>query len=317
MQSSVSYALGTDVENLILLDFAQADKGLVDGRAVLVYGAPKRNELDYMQGDAVPDYLGTCALTSIANLLTQTGRPTTESEVVTLAISNNWAVNDPSLPAWQLGGSNVAGQRAILDSYHIRNDVVSGYNEAGIANLVRSGRGVIVAVNAGKLWGEASYVQGGGVNHAVTLTGAVYDAAGGSLAGFYIADSGRGKVNDMTRFVSVDVFRAAANVANSYAIYTVEPVKYWKEDVDGTGNAGANTLVGNRGDNVLKGLAGNDVLSGGEGDDTLDGGVGNDTYRFGRGDGSDRITERDGTAGSGLTCRAASSGSAARATTCA
>ena len=42
---------------------------------VLVYGYPKRNELDYMQGDAVSRFLGTCALTSIANLRTQSGRP--------------------------------------------------------------------------------------------------------------------------------------------------------------------------------------------------------------------------------------------------
>ena len=49
-----------------------------------------------MQGDAIVDYQGTCALTAIANLLTQTGQPTTESQVVALAINNNWAVNDPS-----------------------------------------------------------------------------------------------------------------------------------------------------------------------------------------------------------------------------
>jgi hypothetical protein len=40
-----------------------------------------------------------------------------------------------------------------------------------------------------------------GVNHAITLTGAVHNANTGDLMGFYISDSGRGKVNDMTRFV--------------------------------------------------------------------------------------------------------------------
>jgi hypothetical protein len=69
-------------ENLALLDFSKAEKGQVDGEAVLVYGFPKRNELDYMQGDAIENYRGTCALTSIANLITQTGTPTSEGEVV-------------------------------------------------------------------------------------------------------------------------------------------------------------------------------------------------------------------------------------------
>jgi len=304
VQSSISYQLGSNVENLLLLDFAKPEKGLVDGQNVLVYGYPKRNELDYMQGDAVQNYLGTCALTSIANLITQTGRPTSESQVVNLAIQNNWAVNDPSLSHYQLGGSSVSQQRAILDEYGIRNDVVIGYNESGIANLVRSGRGVILSMNAGQLWGDAAYIGNGTANHAVTLTGAVYSEADGTLKGFYIADSGRGLVSDMTRFVDITTFRNAANVSGGYSIYTIAPIKFWQEDIDGTGNELDNTLVGNRGDNALMGLSGNDVLqgaagndtlAGGIGDDTLEGGTGDDTYQFNLGDGHDVITDSQGT----------------------
>jgi Ca2+-binding RTX toxin-like protein len=104
--------------------------------------------------------------------------------------------------------------------------------------------------------------------------------------------------------------------------------------IDGTGNAGNNTIRGNRRANVLRGLDGNDTLvdslgieaqhsdiqldtdtlEGGAGDDrlesywaadTLDGGTGNDylfsqsttgatTYRFGAGEGRDTIEERAG-----------------------
>ena len=49
-------------------------------------------------------------------------------------------------------------------------------------------------------------------------------------------------------------------------------------DIDGTGNAGANTLMGNDGKNTLLGMGGNDVLDGGAGIDALAGGTGNDTY---------------------------------------
>jgi Ca2+-binding RTX toxin-like protein len=278
VQSTISIVLDANIENLILLDFAKPEKGLVDGEGALVYGYPKANELDYMQGDAVPDFRGTCALTSIANLLTQADRPTTESEVVQRAIEHGWAVIDPELPPYMRGGSNYADQQALLDSYGVRNDLIVGYNEEGVANLVRSGRGVIIAVNAGALWGDLAYADGGGVNHAVTVTGAVYSDVDGELLGFYIADSGRSRVSDMTRFVDIATFRLAAEVPNAYAIYTKEALKLWDEEIDGTGNGLANVLIGNRADNVLTGLGGNDTLEGGEGDDTLIGGLGDDLY---------------------------------------
>jgi Ca2+-binding RTX toxin-like protein len=302
VQSSITHTLGEHLENLILLDFSKPEHGLVDGREVRVYGYPKRNELDYMQGDAVAGFQGTCALTSIANMLTQMGRPTTESQVVTRAIDQGWTVSDPALPAWRLGGSSIDDQRALLDSYGVRHQALPGYNEAGLANLLRGGRGVVVALNAGALWDEAAYQGSGGVNHAVTLSGAVHANDTGELVGFYLSDSGRGLVNDMTRFVDIATFRAAADVAGAYALFTLDPVKLWDEDIDATGNAGDNTLAGNRGHNRLDGLgghdlllgeAGNDVLDGGAGDDTLAGGSGDDTYLFGRGGGSDRIVQDD------------------------
>nr|WP_230954270.1 calcium-binding protein [Burkholderia stagnalis] len=288
VQSKISYALGDHVENLNLLDFGKPEKGLVDGAPVLVYGYPKANELDYMQGDAVPTFQGTCALTSIANLLTQIGTPTTEGEVVRRAIDNQWAVTSPAATDYQRGGSNYIQQQALLKSYGIANNLLAGYDEHAIANLVRSGRGVILALNAGRLWADGAYLDNGGVNHVVTVTGAVYGEADGALKGFYIADSGRQSISDMTRYLSIQDFRSAANVPNAYAIYTAEALKLWNEDIDGTGNALDNTIIGNRGNNVLDGGAGNDILVGG---------LGNDTYRFGRGSGRDTIREDDDTLG--------------------
>ncbi len=283
VQASISHTLADNVENIILLDFSKAERGTIDGQASLVYGYPKANELDYMQGDAEPTFRGTCALTSIANLLSQADRPTTEGEVLRVAIDNNWAVQDPELPAYQRGGSNYVQQQAILNSYGIRNDLIVGYNEAGTANLLRSGRGVLQAVNAGALWDDPAYNDNGAINHMVTLTGVAYSETSGELLGFYIADSGREKVSDMTRFVGLEQFRRAANVAGGYAIYTLEPLKLWDEDINATGNAQDNLLVGNRGDNLLSGGAGNDTLEGQGGNDVLDGGLGADVMNGGSG----------------------------------
>ncbi|MNO79186.1 Bifunctional hemolysin/adenylate cyclase precursor [compost metagenome] len=47
-------------------------------------------------------------------------------------------------------------------------------------------------------------------------------------------------------------------------------------NINGTGNALANTLIGNAGNNLLDGGAGNDLIQGGDGNDTLQGGAGND-----------------------------------------
>lgn len=288
VQSKISYTLGNNVENLNLLDFGKAEKGLVDGQAVLVYGYPKANELDYMQGDAVANYKGTCALTSIANLMTQAKTPTTEAQVVNRAINNGWAVTSSTATDYQGGGSNYAQQQALLSSYGTDNALIAGYNEQGVANLIRSGRGVILAVNAGKLWNDPAYLDAGAVNHVVTVTGAVHGESDGALKGFYIADSGRSLVSDMTRFVSITEFRAAANVPSSYAIYTTAAGKLWDENINATGNSLDNTLIGNRGNNILNGMAGNDHLIGG---------AGNDTYIFGLGSGTDTIIDTDSTAG--------------------
>jgi hypothetical protein len=36
------------------------------------------------------------------------------------------------------------------------------------------------------------------VSHVITLTGVVHEASSGKLTGFYIADSGRGRINVIT-----------------------------------------------------------------------------------------------------------------------
>ena len=288
VNASISTTLGSNIENLMLLDFSKAEKGIADGINILVYGYPKAFELDYMQGNAVAGYKGTCALTAIANLGTQASQPLTEAQVVQRAIDNKWAVTDAAATDYQRGGSNYIGQQALLDSYGIRNDVVMGYDEQAVANLLKGGRGVIIGVNAGRLWGDSAYLDNGAVNHVVTVTGVACNAATGAINGFYIADSGRGLVSDMTRYLSIADFRKDAGVPNAYAIYTVEPIKLWEENIDGTGNALDNVITGNRGDNVL---------TGGKGLDTLAGGAGSDTYVFARGDGTDTIVESDGGAG--------------------
>jgi Ca2+-binding RTX toxin-like protein len=55
-------------------------------------------------------------------------------------------------------------------------------------------------------------------------------------------------------------------------------------NIDGTGDALANTITGNSGNNLLTGAGGNDTMLGGAGNDSLDGGVGSDSLVGGAGD---------------------------------
>jgi Ca2+-binding RTX toxin-like protein len=283
--------LADNVENAKLLDFTDAENGLIDGVAVKVYGQPKANELDYAQGNAVVNYQGTCALTAIANLVTQSGRQTSEADVINLAISKGWCNTNPTIDASERGSTSYVAQQSLLDTYGIPNTFLSGYNAQAMANLVQSGRSVLLAVNAGKLWNGAptTNYDFGVVDHVVTVTGVVRNAQTNALMGFYIADSGRGKVGDMARYISAADLQSAGAVGLAYSIYTQDPIKLWDENRSVTGNSLDNTLVGNRARNGFNGGAGND---------TLIGGLGNDEYYFyGNNDGVDTIIDTDSTAG--------------------
>lgn len=128
----------------------------------------------------------------------------------------------------------------------------------------------------------------------VLVSGVVYDT-NGNLNGFYIADSGRHKSEDSSRYLSLDQFEQAVSVPYAYFIYTTQPIlDVWNHNINAVGNDNNNTLYGNIGDNELYGKDGDDILVGGEGHDYLDGGNGNDTYKFSLNEGKDIVFDAEG-----------------------
>lgn len=284
--SRISTTLGENVENLVLLDAGTPQRASMDGKSVLVYGAPHDYHLDYDQGGDLAGYDGTCGEASISNVLTLAGTPVAEPDVLRRAIFQGLCT--PKDAAGMGGGMNQYNCSQLLDSYGIRNRVSNNFEPQGVVDAVMAGRAVILSVSSGRLWGAPDDGKFIHCDHYVTVTGVACDEATGVAKGIYIADSGRGNSSDMCRFLNMDEFANAANVYGASVIYTKDPIKMIDANLNGTGNALDNQLVGNRGNNIL---------TGGRGDDTLVGQAGNDTYVFSRGDGQDLVADNDATLG--------------------
>jgi hypothetical protein len=98
-------------------------------------------------------------------------------------------------------------------------------------------------------------------------TGDVQDLAGNDLASF------------SNRFADTFITGSTTTLASQYSNLTLTGTA----NVNGTGNALANTITGNSGVNHLSGVAGNDTLLGEGGNDTLTGGTGADLLTGGAG----------------------------------
>jgi Ca2+-binding RTX toxin-like protein len=84
----------------------------------------------------------------------------------------------------------------------------------------------------------------------------------------------------IVEFADEGIDTVMASVSHTLAANVEKLILTGTGNLNGTGNALANTLTGNAGNNVLKGMAGNDVLNGGSGLDHLFGGAGKDMFVF-------------------------------------
>jgi Ca2+-binding RTX toxin-like protein len=144
-----------------------------------------------------------------------------------------------------------------------------------------------------------------GNSAANTLTGGAGNdtLSGGTGADSMIGGTGNDTyVVDNTSDVVTENANEGTDIVNSSITYTlgsnVENLTLTgTAAINGTGNTLDNALLGNSANNTLTGNAGNDTLDGGAGNDSLVGGTGNDIYAFMRGYGQDTITDYDTTPG--------------------
>lgn len=131
-------------------------------------------KLDIQQGKAGPS--GTCGLCSVENVAIMAGLTASEASIVSLAASKNLCSRS--------GGTTPESRQALLKELGI-DSTLETQSVDGIAAAVMSGRGVILSVDANKLYGRWSLFR---ALHAVTVTSVTTDH-NGDITGITICDS--------------------------------------------------------------------------------------------------------------------------------
>ncbi|PTQ89028.1 nidogen-like domain-containing protein [Agitococcus lubricus] len=305
VQSTVSYILSTNVENLVLVGTLEIDgtgnasNNVLTGNAAdntlnggtgadsLVGGLGDDTYIVDNTGDVVTEQVNegidsvqssvSYSLSAQIENLTLTGSSAlngTGNQLANLLMGNTGAnILDGGVGADTLVGG--AGN----DSYLVddTNDVVTELLNGGTADIVKSSVNYILSdyIEQLQLLGsQALSGMGNSLNN--TLTG---NSANNSLDGGAGVDTLVGGLGDDSYFVdsSTDVITenvnegtdtAYASVNYTLSTHVENLVLVGTLEIDGTGNASNNVLTGNAADNTLNGGTGADSLVGGLGDDT-------------------------------------------------
>jgi len=293
VQSSVTYTLAANVENLTLTG-TSAISGIGNELDNIITGNSYNNTLT---GDAGNDTLngGAGADTMTGGVGNDTYMVDNAGDVVTEAVGEGTDTVQSTL-TYTLG--------------------------ANVENLILTGTGTINGTDTVK--SSISYILGANLEN-LTLTGtAAINGTGNTLnntltgnSGDNVLDGGTGNdtmvgglgndtyIVDSASDVVTEASSAGTDTVQSSSTYTlrsnVENLTLTGiSTINGTGNTLNNILIGNSGDNILDGGVGNDTLTVGLGNDTLRGGLGNDTYLYGIGSGNEIINSYEGTSGNGV-----------------
>jgi hypothetical protein len=139
-------------------------------------------KLDYKQGK-VSGFRNTCGIVSSVNVLRIAGKNATEEELVKYASTSSGPLEE-HLCTTQ-GRTTAETRQAMLKQYGVESELQEATVD-NIAQAISEGKGVIISVYAGKLWGDTRYKNN---MHAITVTSVVKNSDG-SIAGFWVTDSG-------------------------------------------------------------------------------------------------------------------------------
>ena len=269
VQSSVSYALGDNLERLTLLAAAGNANATGNTLANVLIGNAGANVLDG-GADALADALiglggnDTYIINDAADDIVETAGQGTADRVRT-ALSFALAAGD-NIEFLQTRSS------ASTTSINLTG------NE--IAQTITGNSGInILTGNGGNdtLWGNAGAdTLDGGAGSDVLKGGTGIDRMnGGGGNDTYEIDTSKDVLIDSA---GIDTVRST--VTKTLALGFERLTLIGSSNLNGTGNASANILTGNSGKNTLTGSAGNDILVGANGRDILRGGTGADDFDY-------------------------------------
>ena len=251
VQSSISYTLGANVENLYLNGLANIN-GTGNALDNSISGNSGNNILT---GGAGNDFLngGLGNDTMIGGIGNDTYLVDSSGDVVTEFASEGTDTVQSSI-SYTLGANvenlGLSGTAAINGTGNALDNNIHG----------NSGNNILTG-GAGN-----DFIDGGSGNDTMV---------GGLGNDTYLVDSAGDVVTELAsegidHVQSSITYTLGANVENLGLSGTAS--------INGTGNALDNSISGNSGNNILTGGAGNDFLNGGLGNDTMVGGTGNDVY---------------------------------------
>ena len=253
VNSTVTYTLGSDVENLTLLTAGLGINGTGNTLANIITGNASANTLnsgtdalvDTLIGGAGDDIYVVGGTNDIVTEAASGGRDTIQSTVTyTIAALTN--VENLTLLTGAVNGTGNAG-----------NNVITGNDSA---NILDGGTGTDSLTG-----GIGNDTLNGGTDAvADTLVGGAGDDT------YFVGDS-----DVVTEATSggTDLVQSTANYTLGSEVENLTLIG--TSAINGTGNALANVITGNSAANIL---------DGGTANDTLVGGAGDDTYIFGTGD---------------------------------
>ncbi len=242
VQSSVTWTLGTNVENLTLTASANIN-GTGNTLANVITGNAGNNALNGGAGnDTLIGGAGNDSYTidSTSDVITELAGEGTDA--VSSSVTHTLAANVENL--------TLTGTTAINGTGNASDNRLTG----NTANNNLSGA-------------AGNDTLDGGTGNDTMLGGAGNDTYVVNVATDVVTELAN-EGNDMVQ--SSTTLTLAANVENLTLTGTTA--------INGTGNTLANVLIGNGAANTLTGGDGNDTLDGGAGNDSLVGGNGNDTY---------------------------------------
>jgi Ca2+-binding RTX toxin-like protein len=305
VQSAMSYTLGTNVENLTLTGTALIGTGNALNNVII--GNSSNNILDggagadTMSGGAGDD---TYIVDDAGDIVTESAGAGTDLVQSSVSFTLTAEVEDLAL----IGSANInatGNELANTIAGNSGNNILDGgagddWLAGGLGDdtykLDSSGDVVTEAEGEGTDTIQASFSYSlGSTLENLTLTGvANLNGSGNSSSNILIGNSGNnvldggagadtmsGGAGDDTYIVDdagdivTEVVDEGSDTVQSAVSFTLSAhlenlTLTGSANLDGTGNAQANTLIGNSGNNILIGGAGIDTMSGGAGNDTYE-----------------------------------------------